>query len=135
MKFLAPLLNKFKSTIGKKAYIVVSGGQFFSYEDAIAALNWPKVVCKERRFKIFDLGIGRALSGMSNSQVSVVQGVYASVKGLMRAHSPSVVLAVSNIDSDVMKALEMVSESSENGSKLVLLPRASVSKVLWMANL
>ncbi|KAL7226043.1 hypothetical protein ACSBR1_021227 [Camellia fascicularis] len=51
---------------------------------------------------------------MSNSQVSIVQGVYASVKGLMRTHSPSVVIAVSNIDFNVMKGLEMVSESSEN---------------------
>ncbi|KAL7198203.1 hypothetical protein ACSBR2_020677 [Camellia fascicularis] len=72
---------------------------------------------------------------MSYSQVSIVQGVYASVKGLMRTHSPSVVIAVSNIDSDVMRALEMVSESSENGSTLVLLSRASMSKVLWMADL
>lgn len=134
VKALAPLLEKFRTTFGKKAYIVVSGGNFCPCEDAAVALKWPKTVCKERRFKIFDLAIG-ALSGISNSEVPVVQAVYASMKGLIKIHNPSLVIAVSDIDSNVGKALKMASETSTNSSNLVLLPRPSVSKVLWMANL
>ncbi|KAL0369644.1 UNVERIFIED_CONTAM: hypothetical protein Sangu_0282500 [Sesamum angustifolium] len=134
VKALSPLLDKFRSTVGKKAYIVVSGGNFCPCEDAAAALKWPKAVCNERRFKIFDLGIG-ALSGISNSEVPVLQAVYASMKGLIKIHNPSVVITVSDIDSNVKKALKMASETNANGSALVLLPRASVPKALWMADI
>lgn len=138
VKALAPLLEKFRTTVGKKAYIVVSGGSFCPCEDAAAALKWPKAVCRERRFKIFDLGVG-SLSGQSNSEVPVLQGVYASMKGLIKIHNPSVVITVSDIDSNVKKALKMSTESSSNNATatttLVLLPRASVAKALWMADL
>ncbi|KAL3354596.1 hypothetical protein AABB24_018982 [Solanum stoloniferum] len=134
VKALAPLLEKFRSTVGKKAYIVVSGGSFCPCEDAAAALKWPKVVCTERRFKIMDLGVG-ALSGISNSEVPVVQAVYASMKGLIKIHNPSLVITVADADSNVMKALKMAVETNTNSSKLVLLPRSSVTKVLWMADL
>ncbi|GLT33785.1 hypothetical protein SLA2020_083460 [Shorea laevis] len=131
---LAPLLEKFRSTVGKKVYIAVSGGSFCPCEDAATALNWPKLVCKERRFKIFDLAIG-ALSGISNSEVPVVQAVFSSMKGLIKMHNPSVLITVSDIDPHVKKALKMASETNGNGTTLVLLPRPSVSKVLWMADL
>ncbi|MBA0611712.1 hypothetical protein Godav_012375 [Gossypium davidsonii] len=134
VKALAPLLEKFRSTVGKKAYIVVPGGSFCPCEDAAAALNWPKLVCRERRFKIFDLQIG-ALSGTSNSEVPVVQAVYSSMKGLIKIHNPSVVITVTDIDPNVKKALKMATETNVNGTALVLLPRPSVSKVLWMADL
>lgn len=86
-KALAPLFIKFRSTIGKKAYIAISGGKFCACEDAASALSWSKAVCKERRFKIFDLGIDTIL-GISNSEVPVVQAVYASMKGLIKIHKP-----------------------------------------------
>ncbi|KAH6827986.1 glycosyltransferase family protein 2 [Perilla frutescens var. hirtella] len=136
VKALAPLLEKFRTTVGKKAYIVVSGGSFCPCEHAAAALKWPKAVCRERRFKIFDLGVG-SLSSLSNSEVPVLQGVYASMKGLIKIHNPSVVITVSDIDTNVKKALKMATESSANNATttLVLLPRASVTKALWMADL
>ncbi|MFQ6659821.1 hypothetical protein Gotur_028568 [Gossypium turneri] len=134
VKALTPLLEKFRSTVGKKAYIVVSGDGFCSCEDAATALNWPKQVCKERRFKIFDLQIG-AISGTSNSEVPVLQVVYSSMKGLIKIHNPSVVITLADADSNVKKALKMASETNANGTVLVLLPRPSVSKVLWMPDL
>ncbi len=134
VKVLAPLLQKFRSTAGKKAYIAVSGGNFCPCEDATTALNWPKLVCKERRFKIFDLAIG-ALSGVSNSEVPVVQALYSSMKGLIKIHNPSVVITVADIDPHVRNALKMATETNSNATTLVLLPRPSISKVLWMADL
>ncbi|KAK8601471.1 hypothetical protein V6N13_058822 [Hibiscus sabdariffa] len=134
VKTLAPLLERFRSTVGKKAYIVVSGGDFCPCEDAAAALTWPKLVCKERRFKIFDLQI-EAISGTSNSEVPVLQGVYSSMRGLIKMHNPSVVITLADIDSNVKKALKMASETNVNDTALVLLPRPSVSKVLWIADL
>ncbi|KAL8193235.1 hypothetical protein R6Q57_026816 [Mikania cordata] len=134
VKALAPLLEKFRSTVAKKAYIVVPGTGFCSCEEATSALHWPKTVCRERRFKIFDLGVG-ALSGISSSEVPVVQAVYASMKGLIKIHNPSVVITVDDIDSNVRKALQMATQSNSNGSTLVHLPRPSITKVLWMADL
>lgn len=134
VKALAPLLEKFRATVGKKAYIAVSGGKYCPCEDAATALGWPKSVCRERRFKIFDLGIG-ALSGISKSEVPVVQAVYSSVRGLIKIHNPSVLITLNDVDPNVRKALKMASETNNNGSTLVLLPRASVPKVLWMADL
>ncbi|XP_048444684.1 uncharacterized protein LOC125479451 [Pyrus x bretschneideri] len=134
VKALAPLLEKFRSTVGKKAYIAVSGGSYCTCEDAATALKWPILVCRERRFKIFDLAVG-ALSGVSNSEVVVLQGVYASMKGLIKIHNPSVVITVADIDPNVKKALKMATETNTNATTLVLLPRPSISKVLWMADL
>ncbi|XP_047308669.1 uncharacterized protein LOC124912149 [Impatiens glandulifera] len=134
-KALAPLIEKFKMTAGRKAYIAVSGGNYCPCEEAASALSWPKAVCKERRFKIFDLGIGALSSSVSDSEVPIVQGVYSSMKGLVKMHNPSVIIAVNDIDINVMKALKMAAESNGNGSTLVLLPRSSINKVLWMADL
>lgn len=134
VKSLSPLLEKFRSTVGKKAYIAVSGGTFCPCEDAAAALQWPQSVCRERRFKIFDLGVG-AILGNSNSEVPVVQVVYSSMKGLIKIHNPSVVITVADIDSNVNKALRMATEIHSNSTTLVLLPRVSIPKVLWMADL
>nr|GMD14241.1 Inactive protein kinase [Ipomoea batatas] len=134
VKALAPLLEKFRTTVGRKAYIVVSGGKFLGCEDAAMALKWPKSVCRDRRFKIMDLGIG-ALSGISNSEVPVLQAVYASMKGLIKIHNPSVVITVADVDSNIKKALKMAVETNTNNSTLVLLPRSSVTKVLWMVDL
>ncbi|KAJ6708339.1 hypothetical protein OIU85_028590 [Salix viminalis] len=135
VRALAPLLEKFRSTVGKKAYIAIPGGNFCPCEDAASALNWPKMVCKERRFKIFDLAVGTQ-SDISDSEVPVMQAVYSSMKGLIKIHNPSVVITVDDIDPNVKKALKMATETNiVNGTTMVLLPRPSISKVLWMADL
>uniref|UniRef100_A0A6N2L1X5 Glycosyl transferase 64 domain-containing protein n=1 Tax=Salix viminalis TaxID=40686 RepID=A0A6N2L1X5_SALVM len=123
VKALSPLIEKFRSTAGKKAVV----------SEAVSAL-WPKMVCKERRFKIFDLAV-TAQTEISNSEVPVVQAVYSSVKGLIKTHNPTALITVSDIDPNVKKALKMATETNNNGTTMVLLPRPSISKVLWMADL
>lgn len=135
VKALAPLLKKFQSTFRKKGYIAVSGGSFCPCEETAVVLGWPKTVCTERRFKIFDLSLEAASSGVSDSEVPVVQGVYSSMKGLIKMHNPSVLIATSDIDPNVLKALRMATETAKNSSTLVLLPKPSVEKVLWMVDL
>ncbi|GAB2285114.1 hypothetical protein Dimus_019568 [Dionaea muscipula] len=140
---LAPLLEKFRSTIGKKAYIIVSGGRYCPCEDAAAALKWPMSVCKERRFKIFDIGIG-SLTKVSPSEVPVVQAIYAAMKGLIKIYNPSVVIAVNDVDPNVKKALKMALDTGSVGgngtaaaaknASLILLPRASIPNALWIAD-
>ncbi|CAL5020118.1 unnamed protein product [Urochloa decumbens] len=134
VRALAPLLERFRTTPGRKAYLVVSGGGHCPCEEAATVLKWPKVVCRDRRFKIFDLGIG-ALSGPSRSEVPVLQAVYASMRGIVMMHNPSVVVALDDVDDKVKQALRMAADAAVNRTALVLLPRASVSKVLWMATL
>jgi hypothetical protein len=75
VRALAPLLGKFRPTVGKKAYIVVSGGSFCPCEGVADALKWTRAGCRERRFKIFDLAIG-ATRGISDSEVPVLHVVY-----------------------------------------------------------
>ncbi|PKA52082.1 hypothetical protein AXF42_Ash014019 [Apostasia shenzhenica] len=136
VRALAPLLEKFRSTVGRKAYIAVSGGKYCSCEEAAGILKWPRSVCKERRFKIFDLEVGSIL-GVSNSEVAVIQAVYSGMKGLVKMHNPSLLVAVADIDLNVRNALKMAAESSDlmSNSTLVLLPRTSINKVLWMPDL
>ncbi|GJM87285.1 hypothetical protein PR202_ga03225 [Eleusine coracana subsp. coracana] len=134
VRALAPLLEKFRTTPARKAYLVVSGGGHCPCEEAATVLKWPKVVCKERRFKIFDLGLG-ALSGPSRSHVPLVQAVYASMRGIVRMHNPSVIVALDAIHDKVKDALRMAADDAVNRTALVLLPKRSVSKVLWMATL
>ncbi|GJM87186.1 hypothetical protein PR202_ga03114 [Eleusine coracana subsp. coracana] len=134
VRALAPLLEKFRTTPGRKAYLVVAGGGHCPCEETATVLKWPRVVCKERRFKIFDLGLG-ALSGPSRSHVPVVQAVYASMRGIVRMHNPSVIVAVDTIDAKVKDALRMAADDAVNRTALVLLPKRSISKVLWMATL
>ncbi|EPS59719.1 hypothetical protein M569_15086, partial [Genlisea aurea] len=131
---LSPLIQRFKLTAGKKAYVVVSGGKFCSCLDAANVLKWPKSVCTERRFKILDLGIG-SLTEISGSEVPVLQSVYASMKGLMKIHNPSVVIGVSDLDPIVKKSVKMAVDLFQNSSSFVLLPRNSIPRALWMADL
>nr|CAD1820861.1 unnamed protein product [Ananas comosus var. bracteatus] len=134
VKVLTPLIEKFRTSPARKAYVVVSGGGFCPCEEAAAVLKWPKAACKERRFKIFDLDIG-AISAGTGSEVSAVQAVYSSMRGLVKIHNPSLLITVADIDANVKNALKMAAESAASPSALVLLPRPSVSKVLWMADL
>ncbi|RZC76954.1 hypothetical protein C5167_001079 [Papaver somniferum] len=134
VKALEPLLEKFRTTVGRKAYIATPGGKFCPCEEAASSMKWPKSVCRERRFKIFDLGIG-ALSELSDSEVPVIQAVYSSMKGLIKIHNPTVLITVSDIDPNIKKALKMASETNSNQTTHILLPRSSVSRVLWMADL
>lgn len=131
---LAPLLEKFRSVVGKKAFIVVSGGSFCPCEKAALALRWPKAVCRERRFKIFDLELN-SISESSHSEVSLIQSTYASMKGLLRIHNPSLIITVADIDVKVRDALILAASSNQNASTLIQLPRLAVPKVLWMADL
>ncbi|KAK8596480.1 hypothetical protein V6N12_064967 [Hibiscus sabdariffa] len=64
-------------------------------------------------FKIFDLQI-EAISGISNSEVPILQVVYSSMRGLIKMHNPSVVITLEDIDSNVKKVLKMASETNAN---------------------
>ncbi|XP_078427917.1 glycosyltransferase family protein 2 [Wolffia australiana] len=134
VRALAPLLEKFRATAGKKAYIAVSGGAYCPCEAAAAVLRWPKEACKERRFRIFDVGSG-AISGLSRSEVPLAQSVYSGVKGLLQIHNPVLLVAADGVDPFVRSALRMAAETSANGTGLVVLPRSSVENSLWMADL
>uniref|UniRef100_A0A6N2KRA1 Glycosyl transferase 64 domain-containing protein n=1 Tax=Salix viminalis TaxID=40686 RepID=A0A6N2KRA1_SALVM len=74
-----------------------------------------KMVCKERRFKIFDLASRR--------------------RQKYRTRKCRWCRRLSDIDPNVKKALKMATETNNNGTTMVLLPRPSISKVLWMADL
>lgn len=54
---MAPMLLKFRGTPGRKAYLVISGGQFCSCEEAAEVLGWSLATCKDRRFRLFDLEV------------------------------------------------------------------------------
>lgn len=130
---LCPLVEKFRSVVGKKAFLVVSGGSLCPCEEAALALGWPKAVCHERRFKIFDLELD-SISKSSHSEVSLSQSVYSSMKGLLKIHNPSLVITVADVDANVRDGLQLAVSRNQNAS-LVHLPRSVVTKVLWMADL
>lgn len=70
VKDMVPLLEKFRSTPGRKAYLLISGGQFCPCADAADILGWSPASCSERRFKLFDLEVGLALRNPIEALIS-----------------------------------------------------------------
>lgn len=131
VKVMAPLLLKFRSTFGRKAYLVVSGGQFSPCEKAAEALGWNPSQCKDRRFKVFDLEVGTIHKGFS--ETPIVQEVSASMRGLMKIHSPSLLITVSNLPSAVADALKLARSQAGTNTTLVQIPPSSFKHSLWIA--
>ena len=59
----------------------------------------------------------------------MLQAVYSRMKGIVRMHNPSVVVALADIDAKVKEALRMAADAV-NRTTLVLLPRGSVSNAV-----
>ena len=57
------------------------------------------------------------------------------MRGIIRMHNPSVIVAVANVDTKIKDAFRMAADSAINHIAFVLLPRNSIFKVLWMATL
>jgi hypothetical protein len=131
VKELAPLILKFRSTPGKKAFVVVPGGSHCPCEEAAATLGWSPHNCKARRFKIFDLEVGSVHRGGSDS--SIIQEVFASMKGLLRIHSPALLITVSELNPTVRDALQAAVRPTN--TTLVGLPRSSIKHALWMPDI
>ncbi|CAM6128710.1 unnamed protein product [Calypogeia fissa] len=125
---LAPLILRFRSTPSKKAFVVVPGGAFCPCEEAAVLLGWPPHNCKERRFKIFDLEVGSIHRAASDS--SMMQEIFASMRGLLKIHSPALLITVSDLDPTVRDALQAAVRRSN--TTLVGLPRSSIKHALWM---
>ncbi|GLJ49278.1 hypothetical protein SUGI_1041310 [Cryptomeria japonica] len=129
---LAPLISRYRNTPGRKAYVVVSGGSHCPCEKAAVMLGMPPTVCTERRFKIFDLGVGTGVVA-GGSDVPIVQEVYASMKGLIAIHNPSVIVTVADLDSVIRDGL-ILAVGKASDTVLIQLPRASIPHALWMAD-
>ncbi|EPS59402.1 hypothetical protein M569_15406, partial [Genlisea aurea] len=129
VRTLKPLFEKFDTSKGKIAHMVISGGRFCPCEDVAKVMYWNVSVCLDRRFKVLDLRI-------SSSGVSTFNEIYGGMKGLVEIFNPSLVIGVDDLDVDVKNGIELGIERSRNGrSVLVLLPKSVVSKVQWMGDL
>ena len=130
---LAPLIQRFRSTPQKKAFVVISGGALCPCEQAAAKLGWAPSSCHDRRFKVFDLEIGSIARSMA-SDISLMQEVYASMKGLLRIHSPALVITVGDVNEHVRDALSLAVSKHGQNTSFVLIPRDSVPHSVWMAD-
>lgn len=128
---LAPLVQQFRKTPQKKAFLVVPGGSLCPCEDAAVKLGWPASACHERRFKIFDLEVG-SISRSLVSDISLIQEIHASMKGLIRIHSPALVIAVGEVDANVRDALSMAVSKYGRNTSMVLLPRNAIAHSVWI---
>lgn len=128
---LAPLIHQFRNTPRKKAYVVVAGGDQCSCEDAALQLGWSISSCYDRRFKIFDLGISS--TNTVSDDVALTRDIAASVTGLLKIHSPAVLVTVDDTSPPVRDAL--LQAISQHSTVLIQLPRRSIPHCLWMADL
>ncbi|KAH7425783.1 hypothetical protein KP509_11G070800 [Ceratopteris richardii] len=128
---LAPLIQQFRVTPNKKAYLVVSGGSLCSCDAAVMKLGWPASACHERRFEVFDLELG-SISKSVASDISNIQEIHASMKGLIKIHSPALVIAVGEVETRVRDAISLVVSETGVNTSLVLLPRNSIPHSLWI---
>ena len=130
----APMIHRFRTTHLKKAFLVVPGGSLCPCEEAAVTLGWPASVCHERRFKIFDLEVG-AIARSLVSDISLMQEIYSAFKGLIKIHSPALVLAIEGVPSSVRDGLAMAVTKHGRKTSLVLLPRNVIPHSLWITNL
>lgn len=130
---LAPLIQRFRSTPRKKAFLAVPGGSLCPCEEAAMKLGWPTSSCHERRLRIFDLEVGSIARSLA-SDISLIQEIHASMKGLIRIHSPALLIAVGDVETTVKDALSLAVSKYGKNTSLVLLPRDSISHSVWMAN-
>ncbi|KAH7425787.1 hypothetical protein KP509_11G071200 [Ceratopteris richardii] len=128
---LAPLIRQFRVTPNRKAYLVISGGALCPCQAAVMILGWPASVCYERRFKVFDLELG-SISKSLSSNTSIIQEIHASMKGLIKIHSPALVIAVGEVETRVRDALSLVVSQYGMNTSLALLPRDSIPHSLWI---
>jgi len=131
VRALAPLILKFRNTPGKKAFLAVTGSPQCSCEDAAAVLGWAPAACHERRFKIFDLAIGTD-SRETNMDPSLIQEVFATMKGLMRIHRPSLIVTTNTVAPSVREALTLAIARFDGVATLVQLPPSAVPFALWI---
>ncbi|KAH7301636.1 hypothetical protein KP509_23G035300 [Ceratopteris richardii] len=131
---LAPLIQAFRNTPLKKAYLVVPGGSLCPCEAAVKLLNWPANTCHERRFKVFDLEVG-SISRSLASDISLIQEIHASMKGLIKIHSPALVIAVEEVETRVRHALSLAVSQYATNTSLVLLPRRAIPHSVWIPNI
>lgn len=132
---LAPLIARYYSTPGKKAFLVVSGGAYCPCEEAVKKVGWAVTACRERRFRVFDLELGSVAKGQ-HSNVSLLQEIYSSMKGLLQIHNPALVIAVADTPKSVAEALSLAtSRHSNKRISLALLPRDSIPHALWIADI
>ncbi|KAJ7547628.1 hypothetical protein O6H91_08G095800 [Diphasiastrum complanatum] len=129
---LAPLILRFRSTYPKKAFVVVSGGSHCPCEDAAAMLGWTPSSCHDRRFKIFDLELG-SVARTGNSDVQMTSTIAVSMKGLIKIHSPALIITVADIAAPVRDALALASKTGN--VSLVQIPRTAIRHALWMADI
>ncbi|KAJ7541363.1 hypothetical protein O6H91_10G056400 [Diphasiastrum complanatum] len=127
---LAPLILRFRTMPGKKAFLVVSGGTHCPCEEAAIVLGWSPNSCHERRFKIFDLGIGSVPA--TGFRVPLFHQIVTSMKGLIRIHSPALIITIADAMPEVRAALS--ASTSGSNTSLVQLPRPDIEHALWMAN-
>ena len=131
---LAPLIHRFQTTHLKKAFLVVPGGSLCPCEEATMKLGWEASSCHERRFKIFDLEIGAIASSLV-SDVPLMQELYNAFKGLIKIHSPALVISIQDVPSTVRDALASSVSKHGQDTSLVLLPRQAIPHSLWITTL
>ncbi|KAH7301846.1 hypothetical protein KP509_23G046100 [Ceratopteris richardii] len=133
---LAPLIARYYSTPGRKAFLVVSGGTFCPCEEAAKKVGWSPAACRERRFRVFDLEVG-SVAKNQHTDVTLLQEIHSSMKGLLAIHNPALVVAVADTSKIVADALALaVSQHKGNRTtSLALIPRNAIPHALWMADL
>ncbi|EFJ14348.1 hypothetical protein SELMODRAFT_120665 [Selaginella moellendorffii] len=135
---LAPLIARFRATPGKKAYVAVAGGVHCPCKEAAPLLGLPTEACHERRFKIFDLEMGSIAATWKAGEgdrgfSGQFQEIYGAMRGLVRIHSPAIIVTVADLERGVRDAVDLAAK--RGNATLVELPRPSIQHALWMADL
>ncbi|KAH7425782.1 hypothetical protein KP509_11G070700 [Ceratopteris richardii] len=131
---LAPLIRQFQLTPARKAYLVIPGGSLCPCEAAVTTLGWAASACHERRFKVFDLEVG-SISRSLASDGSLIQEIHACMKGLIKIHSPALLITVGEVEARVRHALSLAVSQCRRNTSLVLLPRRSIAHSVWIPDI
>lgn len=70
-----------------------------------------------------------------NAEPPMIQEIFVAMRGLIKIHSPALIITVKDVAAPVLEAIKMAASRSLTNTTVVCLPATSFPHALWMADI
>ena len=70
-----------------------------------------------------------------NAEPPMIQEIFVALRGLIKIHSPALIITVKDVAAPVLEAIKMASSRALTNTTVVCLPATSFPHALWMADI
>lgn len=70
-----------------------------------------------------------------NAEPPMIQEIFVAMRGLIKIHSPALIITVKDVAAPVLEAIKMASSRALTNTTVVSLPATSFPHALWMADI